>query len=189
MSTLDTEIIEPVQDELSTLKARADLMGIKYHPTISLNKLRYKVEAAIDGEEDETEKEPVAPKVEVETDGAMRMRLRREASELVRIRVSCLNPAKKEWEGEILAAGNSIVGTHSKYVPFNNDEGWHVPRIIYNMMQDRQCQIFVTTKDSRGNTSRSGKLIKEFAIEVMPSLTPEELADLAQRQAMAKTID
>jgi hypothetical protein len=40
-----------------------------------------------------------------------------------------------------------------------------------------------------GNTSRTGKLIKEFAIEVMPQLTSEELHDLAQRQAMSNSID
>ncbi len=191
MSELDTEITEPVQDEMSALKARADLMNIKYHPSISLAKLRYKVEAALTGEvEDAPEKDVVKAPAEVtETETAKRIRKRREANELVRIRVTCMNPAKKEWEGEILSAGNSVVGMLTKYVPFNNDEGWHVPRMIYNMMQERQCQIFVTTKDSRGNSTRSGKLIKEFAIEVLPNLTAKELADLAQRQAMANSID
>jgi len=36
---------------------------------------------------------------------------------------------------------------------------------------------------------RQGKLIKEFAIEVLDALTPGELHELAQRQAMAKSID
>jgi hypothetical protein len=32
-------------------------------------------------------------------------------------------------------------------------------------------------------------MIKEFAIEVLPQLTQEELDELARRQAMAKSID
>jgi hypothetical protein len=43
--------------------------------------------------------------------------------------------------------------------------------------------------DSRGNKVRKGKLIKEFAIEELPPLTKEELAELAQRQAMSKSVD
>jgi hypothetical protein len=109
--------------------------------------------------------------------------------ELVRIRVTCMNPAKAEWEGEIVTVGNSAVGSITKFIPFNADAGWHVPRIIYQQLVERQCQIFVTVTDSRGNKTRKGKLIKEFAIEVMPPLTPAELQELAQQQAMAKAID
>ena len=81
-----------------------------------------------------------------------------------------------------------VVGTFKKYVPFNADEGWHVPRIIYEQLKDRECQVFTTVRDSRGNSTRKGKLIKEFAIEVLPNLTEEEIKELAQRQAMAKSV-
>jgi hypothetical protein len=171
------------QDELASLKSRADLLGVPYHPSIGLEKLREKVNATIEQTGDPVA-EPVAPTAApVETDGQYRARKKKEANELVRVRVTCMNPAKAEWDGEIFTAGNSLVGSFTKYVPFNNDEGWHVPRIVYNMMRDRMCQIFVAVKDSRGNTSRQGKLIKEFGIEVMPELTGEELAELARRQA------
>jgi hypothetical protein len=49
--------------------------------------------------------------------------------------------------------------------------------------------VFYPVKTMHGVTVRKGKLIKEFAIEVLPQLTPEELRDLAQRQAMANAID
>lgn len=183
-------------DELTALKARADLLGLSYHPNIGLEKLRSKINGVLADE-------PVDPAVpeatvgtapeiapEVETTMQRRMRKRREATELVRIRVSCMNPAKKEWDGEIFTAGNSLVGSLSKYVPFNDaEDGWHVPRIIYNLMVERQCQVFTTVRDSRGNSTRKGKLIREFAIEVLPNLTANELKDLAQRQAMAKSVD
>lgn len=184
--------IEVTQDEMTSLKGKADLMGLSYHPSIGLEKLRDKVNAAIEGKEEvavvETKVKTKAEPVE-ETPGAIRSRKRKEASELVRIRVTCMNPAKKEWDGEIITAGNAAVGSYTKFVPFNNEEGWHIPRIILNQLYQRECQIFVTIKDSRGNKSRKGKLIREFAIEVLPALTTAELAALAQRQAMAKNID
>lgn len=186
---------DTVQDELASLKARADLMGITYHPSIGLEKLRDKINAAVEStgdapEEDSAvdQEQELAEPVAKESQLQYHARKKREASELVRIRVTPMNPAKAEWEGEIFTAGNSLVGSFTKYVPFNNDEGWHVPRIIYHMMRDRMCQIFVTAKDSRGNTTRQGKLIKEFGIEVMPDLSAEDLEELARRQALSHAI-
>ena len=176
MSDIDTDL--PVVDELTALKARADMMGVKYHPSISLEKLKEKITAHMNAEESKSD---AAPELD-------RAALQRNASELMRIRVTCMNPAKKEWEGEIFTVGNSVVGTFKKYVPFNADEGWHVPRIIYEQLKDRECQVFTTVRDARGNSTRKGKLIKEFAIEVLPNLTEEEIKELAQRQAMAKSV-
>lgn len=173
---------ELVVDELEVLKARADKLGIKYHPSISLAKLKEKV---AEGLADETPEEVVTVKPGKETDVQLKARKRREANALIRIRVSCMNPNKKEWDGEIITTGNTNTGTIKKFVPFNSDEGYHVPHMIYEQLLQRQCQVFVTVKDNRGNKVRKGKLIKEFAIEVLPPLTEKELKELAQRQAMA----
>ena len=190
MQEFEQEEVLEIPDELTTLKARAEQLGISFHPSIKLEKLRDKINAKLEGDAEEEEEGVVAAGVpKGETQSELRLRKRKEASELVRIRVTCMNPAKKEWDGEILSAGNSAVGTFKKYVPFNNEDGWHVPRIIYNQLLERKCQIFVTDKDGRGNKVRKGKMIREFAIEVLPQLTAAELRDLAQRQAMAKAID
>jgi hypothetical protein len=176
-------------DELTSLKARADQLGMSYHPSIKLEKLRDKINAKLEGEAEESDEPAVAAVPKDETQSALRLRKRKEASELVRIRVTCMNPAKKEWDGEIIMAGNSAIGTLKKYVLFNAEDGWHVPRIIYNQLVERKCQIFVAGKDSRGYKTRQGKIIREFAIEILPQLTAAELRELAQRQAMAQAID
>lgn len=186
MSQDNDEVL--VQDELTTLKARADLLGVKYHPSISVDKLREKVAAAASGEPEEAPKQKEAPAVK-ETENERRNRLKREALALVRVRLTCMNPAKAEWEGEFITAGNSSIGSVTKYVPFvDADDGWHIPKVIYQQLAERMCQVFTTTTDSRGNKTRKGKLIREFAIEILPQLTKEELHDLAQRQAMSKSI-
>lgn len=175
-------------DELATLKQRADLMGVKYHPSISVEKLREKVTAAM-SKDDGSEKDATPAEISGESEAAWRKRVVDEATKLVRIRLTCMNPLKKEWDGEILTVGNSVVGTLRKYIPFNADEGWHVPHMMYEELRDRQCQVFFTKKDGKGNNIRDSKLIKEFAIEVMPQLSQDELKDLAQRQALAHSID
>lgn len=189
MSEIDNDDALVTQDELTSLKARADLLGLSYHPSIGLEKLREKVNAATSSSDKQEKAASAVVEAVEETEGQRRNRKKREANELIRIRVSCMNPAKAEWDGEIFTAGNSLIGSFTKYVPFNAEDGWHVPRVILNQIQQRQCQVFTTVRDARGNSSRKGKLIKEFAVEILTNLTPEELHELAQRQAMAKSID
>lgn len=186
------------QDELTSLKARADMLGVTYHPSIGLEKLRDKVAEALAKDSGDKAPEPDADKAkapaevaapEPETLGQRRKRLKLESLALVRIRVTCMNPAKKEWEGEIFTVGNSAIGSVTKYVPFNADEGWHVPKIIYEQLLQRQCQVFYTERSKNGINVRKGKLIREFAIELMPSLTKDELEELARRQAASHAID
>lgn len=179
-----------VQDELASLKARADLLGINYHPSIKIEKLREKINTANSDDVVSEEETPVkVSSAKKESDNEKRARLKREALALVRIRLTCMNPAKAEWEGEFITAGNSAIGSVTKFIPFTDaDDGWHVPKIIYQQLIDRKCQIFTTITDVRGNKTRKGKLINEFAIEVLPQLTKSELHDLAQRQAMAKSV-
>jgi len=139
------------QDELVTLKARADQLGVKYHPSIGIEKLREKVAEAMGGTTPATD-EPAGEVVE--TEGQRRKRLKNEASKLVRIRVTCMNPAKREWSGEIFTVGNSMVGSFKKFIPFNADEGWHVPHIMYEALKARECQVFVSGKSKNGTTVR-----------------------------------
>lgn len=185
--TTDTDDL-PVEDELTSLKARADLMGISYHPSIGVDKLREKVNAQLTAEAENADSDESIPvedsaTEEEETAAQKRYRKKKEAGEQIRVRITCMNPNKREWSGEIFITGNSVVGTYKKYVPY--DTIWHVPRIILNQIQERQCQVFYTERDVRGNKMRKGKLIKEFGVEILPQLTEKELKELAQRQAMA----
>ena len=177
-----SETVEsPVQDELATLKERATVLGIQFHPSIGLERLREKVNAVVTGAGSNDD----APAVKADSESAKRNKLYEDAMRLVRIRVTCMNPAKSEWIGEIFTVANAVVGTVKKYVPFNSDEGWHVPNILYQMLKERQCQTFVSGKAKNGVMTRQSKLIKEFAIEVLDPLTEEELKELARRQAVA----
>lgn len=186
--TTETESTLPIVDELTKLKQRADLMGMKYHPNIGVDALRARINAKLNDEPDPDEKvalakDEAAP--ERETEAQMRKRMKDECTALIRINVTCMNPAKREWEGEIFTVGNSFLPTQKKFVPFNTPDGFHVPKIIFDVMKARECQIFYTEKAKNGVKVRKGRLIKEFAIEVLDPLTPKELKELGQRQLMA----
>ena len=206
------DVEEPVQTELKYLKTKAKMMGVKHHPSIGLNKLRDKIaehtikvdaekrKEARQAKQTDVLRSPVEAlqvhaaevvplnQAPVENAAQRRGRLRKEASKLVRIRITCMNPNKRDWEGEVFTVSNGAVGTFKKFVPFDNVEGWHVPQMILNMIQERKCQIFITQKNDRGMKVRIGKLINEFSVEIMSPLTGTELQELATQQAMANNI-
>lgn len=162
------------EDELTVLKERATVMGIQFHPAIGLEKLRGKVNEAL---------QPVAKLTATQQKNLEIRAVRKDAMKLIKVNVSCMNPSKLEWDGEIFTTGNSVIGTIKRYVHFNTD--WHVEQAILNMLIERQAQIFVTVKGKAGRKERKGKLIKEFTIAYPEKMTQAELDKLAQRQAMA----
>lgn len=178
-------ITEPT--ELEVLKKRADQMGLTYHPSIGVDALREKVSAHLNGQNAQTvnvtvqtDFKPSAEALKFATDQNNNA-IRREAMRLVRIQINCMNPNKKEWEGEMFMVQNDIL-TAKRYVPFNTP--WHVEKCILDMIQDRECQIFRNFKQSNGATTQKSVFIKEFSVTVLPPLTEQELEDLRQAQAM-----
>lgn len=171
MSEVETNEVEAAK--LAGLKSRLDLLGVKYHHNAGIEKLNKLYQEATAEEETETTPEPEVKKADPKDDPLA----------LVRVYVSCHNPAKSTWEGDLWSVGNSKVGTIRKFVPF--DREWHVPRIILNMMKEKKFQQFYSVKDKRGNPIRKGRLAKEYNIEYLDPLTEKELKELAQRQAMA----
>jgi len=170
---------QPVEsiDELTILKQKAKLLGINYHPNIGLDKLKDKLDAVMKVEDNLSIPEN-------ESKASKRDRLRKSSTRLVRIRVTCMNPDKSAYHGEVFTVGNSVIGTIRKYVPFNAEEGWHVEAIILEMIQQRMFTYHYTVKDSKGQDVNRHKQAKEFSVEILPPLTEEELQELAIKQAM-----
>ena len=105
---------------------------------------------------------------------------------LVRVRITCLNPLKKDLKGEVFSVSNQYLGTVRKFVPFGEatDAGYHLPYVLYNEIKGRQFQSITVKKE--GQTSLpSVRLVNEFAIELLPDLTKEELQALARTQTIA----
>jgi len=198
------ENINEVNAELETLKRIADIAGIKYHPNIGYDNLSERIEEQLAVKEEMKVSEsinaapaeaaprkvapspvPVAPEILASQKRAKQVK---EATKLIRIRLTCMNPNKTEWPGEIFTVSNSVVPTQKKYVPFGAEKGWHVPQIILNVIKERKCQIFRTVKRGK-KKMREGFLIPEFNIEILPSLTEGQMAELREEQAISGRID
>lgn len=168
----------PEQDERAALEGRAKVLNISFHTNISTEKLRERVNAAISGTREEDSERPAKD----ESDVARRSRLKKKASRLIRVRIHCNDPAKKDWPGEYITVGNNAVGTYRKYVPYNQDEPFHLPEIIVNALREKRVQVFATKKSKNGIPVRESKSIAAYAIEVVQPLTEEELTQLANSQ-------
>ncbi len=182
--------------ELTTLKSNATLMGISFHPNIGLAKLQEKIqEKRIENdnirqenititEAQKAEKALVAAGNGKETAQQRKLRIRKEALRLIRLRVTTMNPVNAALKGVILAVCNSTIGTIKRYIPFNADQGWHVPYALYQQLLDKKFMTHYEVKTGNRTVKRH-RLVPEYAIEIMPPLTAEELKDLQQRQIMA----
>lgn len=139
---------------------------------------------------------PAPPKVKpVEQKLTPKMTLRqqviKEQTRLVRLRIANLDPKKNDLPGAIVTVANSYMGTIKKYVPFGEftDEGYHVPYCIYRHLEEKKFLQITTVKDRKNGSIRTvTRWAKEFAIEVLPDLTPAELAKLAATQAASGSV-
>lgn len=187
--------------ELQTLKARADKIGVKYSNNISVDTLKQKIDEKIaeNSEAQNANKQPAAPEVP-ETAGAgeanetltpaqkeMRFRkeLRDKALKLVRVRIANMDPKKSDLHGEIITTGNKYIGTVRRFVPFGEatDNGFHIEQCLFDFLRNRKFLQISQKKDPRtGAIKISSRYVPEFNLQVLPPLTEEELAKLAQDQ-------
>lgn len=80
-----------------------------------------------------------------------------EALKLIRCRVTCMDSAKKEWNGEIITVSNSVVGTVRKYVPYNSDAPYHLEQIIISALREKKMQVFVNKPGKYGVPNKESK--------------------------------
>lgn len=190
--------------ELDMLKARAKMMGIEHSNNISAETLSAKIQAKLDGKQDsEPEKTDALNPLEQganavngvvpdkERPVTLREYLHAENMRLIRVKITNLDPKKKDLPGEIITVANEYIGTVRKFIPFgeHTEDGWHVPYCIYQFLKDRKFLNIRTTRDRRTGTEQtSTNYVPEFSIEVMEPLSKHELNQLAQAQIAAGSV-
>lgn len=199
----------PAGDELEILKSRATVMGIPFSNNIKADTLRERINAKLTGEKEPEKPAPTPPAAEPEQDktGSVNaltgenVEVEREMTQyeamyakymkLVRLRITNLDPKKADLPGEIFTVANGILGTVRKYVPYGEvtDNGYHVPYWIYKRLEKRRFLHIKSYKDRRtGQQKVEYSDAKEFALEILPTLTQEELNRLSAQQQAAQGI-
>lgn len=187
------------EDRLAKLQDMCAMSGIEFHHKNSeatLKKLLVdKYNSELVGDDEESDEESDEPKelgfkdldrYPDESDAQYSARKRREAHKLIRVRVVCMNPSKKEWGGETFTFGNDVVGTIKRFVPFNVDT--HIENVFLDQIKERKYQEFKVASKGGGVEKKEGFLVREFAIERLEPLSTAELKDLANQQAIANRI-
>ena len=184
-------------NELTLLKHKADLLGVSYSNNIGAETLRERIRAKQEELENGSAPQAQANPLVGETEApvkrmSLRQMLHRDQMKLVRLRITNMDPKKKDLPGEIFTVANEVLGTVRKYVPFGEvtEDGYHVPYWIYKVMKSRKFLNIRTFKDRRTGTVRvESGYVKEFALEVLDPLTPAELAKLATAQKAAGSVE
>lgn len=181
-------------DEMTLLKQRADLLGIAYSPRIGIDSLKQKIARKVAGEPEE--KAPAEEKVaaepaamsKIQREAKLRADMQTEHMKLVRLRITNLNPNKKDLHGEIFTVANRFLGNVKKYIPYGEatEDGYHVPHVIYMQLKTRKFLNIRTYRNkANGQIVVEQKWVPEFALEVLPQLDQGELNQLAASQAAA----
>lgn len=178
-----------IPDELEMLKTRARVMGITFSNNIGVDSLRKKIEDKVNGDEGSTSEPAVVNPLQPQkaTPANIRQLLLDENMKLVRLRITNMDPKKKDLPGEIFTVANGYIGTVRKFIPYGEvtEGGYHVPYCIYKQLEKRKFLNIRTTRARNGEIKVDHSWAKEFALEVLPQLTKEELRRLALEQAAA----
>ena len=197
---LNPNAVAQAVDELTFLKERAKVMGIPFSNNISLETLRKRVA-------DKMEEKDEAPEVNALTGDpeiaqamvakplnqqanaiALRKLVYAKQMRQVRVRITNMDPKKKDLPGEIWTVANEYLGTVRKFVPYGEqtDDGYHIPYCLYRLLDSKRFLHIRDVKDRTTGIVRQDKVwAKEFSLDVLPALTQAELDRLAAAQAAA----
>ncbi len=191
---------EQAVDELTLLKERAKVMGIPFSNNISLETLRKRVADKMEGKDEAPEVNALTGDPEIaqamvakplnQKANAIALRKLVYAKQMrqVRVRITNMDPKKKDLPGEIWTVANEYLGTVRKFVPYGEqtDDGFHIPYCLYRLLDSKRFLHIRDVKDRTTGIVRQDKVwAKEFSLDVLPTLTQGELDRLAAAQAAA----
>jgi hypothetical protein len=110
------------------------------------------------------------------------------AMKLVRVVVTPNDPLMVNYPGLIFTVGMSGINNGrmiKKFVPFSNEDGWHIPTIILRQVESAEMQKFKTVTRPNGEKVLEPYLTKKFNVQILPDLTNAEIKRLADQQTTA----
>jgi hypothetical protein len=181
-----TDEINSIEEmSLEDVKTELESHGVKLHHKTGEAKYRETLKAVLNGDYETTPVEKIAESKQPVAEKTPELTREQKAMRLVRIVVSPNDPVRSGFPGHIFTVCSSKINRGraiKKYVPFNNDEGWHVPHIIYEQIKSAQMQKFKPVKMPNGETAMQPYLTRMYNVEVLPPLTEAEIAALAAAQ-------
>lgn len=190
MSEVETTPVQTQEDvAIASLKRQADRLGIQYKSNTSVATLQKLIKEKMD--EPTVEDEAVSPGLAVSTEDverAERQAVIDKALKLVRVIITPMDSNKaSSLESEMFCAGNSLVGTVKRTIPFGVE--WHVEEILLNAIREKKYQMFTSKKNAKGAVETTAKLVPAYGITILDPLTADELKALADLQARTRSLE
>lgn len=177
---------ETEKEMKEALMAQGKKLGINIHVNTSVENMLTMVNQALIYT---LHKAPDAPvKQKVIKDKAL---ARKEATRLIRVRVTNMDPTKTKHTAQTFGFSNSVVGTIQRVVPLDIEEGFHIPQVLIEVIKSAKYrQTRYRTINHRGQEQEVPYSVEvpSFSVEVLPPITAKELHDIKQRQMAEKTI-
>lgn len=162
-------------NQLDKLKEQANQLGIEYPNNTTIKSLKKRITDHLNQETLEETKEQYT-------------NLYQENMKLVKVIITPVDSAKRDYQGEYFSVGNDVLGTVTRFVPFN--EEWMIEEILAKHIEAKQYQ-HITTKRSRDNRNETldSRLVPAYNVQRLPLPTKEELAELKRIQEARQGVE
>lgn len=165
---------EQVKTELELLKQQLDERGITYKANASKATLEKLLQNADEAEQ-------------TADDNKSLQALKDEALKLVHVIITPNDPLKQQIGHEYFGVGNSVLGTVARIVPFG--ENWLIENILLQSIKEKQTQVFISRRDSKGDEFVESKIIPAYQVVELPLPTKEEIEGLAEIQKARQSVE
>lgn len=190
MTDVQNTINAPTPEQaIASLKKQADRMGVNYKENVSVVTLQKAIQAKIEENEDvgkgtingiTSKAQPTEAEIlETAYDKAMKLH---------RVIITPLESSKAtNLESELFCAGNSLVGTVKRTIPFGDP--WHVEHILLNAIREKKYQQFTVRKNAKGVEVTSSRLVPAYAVATLDPLTEDERNELVIFQQRTRSLE
>lgn len=187
MSEVQTNTPE-LDQAIVSLKKKADLLGISYKSNTSVATLQSAIKAKLESPVGDVQGEVTTQLAKGMTQGELITDATDKAMKLVRVIITPMEATKAAGlESEMFCAGNSVVGTVKRTIPFGVE--WHVEKILLNTIKEKKFQMFSSKNNSKGVPITTSRLVPAYNIVELPALTDEELIKLAEHQLRTRSLE
>jgi len=162
--------------DIEVVRAKATELGVKWHPAMKAETIQLKIDEFLEG----YAPTHIAPSVKDETAAQTEARLLREATALIPVTVTSMDPADASVTAATISVGNRKLGQITKVIPFGHK--WFMPKILVDEMEQKMFVRNAMIPTPGGNERLNTQWIKKYAIQYHPAPTPEEMAELAKLQ-------
>lgn len=185
----DTTQTTELDTAIASLKKQADRLGIQYKSNTSVATLQKAIQDKLEGTTAGSDSDaPVSQAATVGGSGKTKEQIIAEATKLVRVVITAMESTKaSNLDSEMFSAGNAIVGTISRTIPFGVE--WHVEQILLNTIKEKKFQLFTSKRNAQGVEITTARLVPAYSIVYLDPLTQEELDELAAQQLRTRSLE